>query len=186
MLKSDSLSSLFKKERLWGNWSRHSVQKSGDSESLFNMSDSLVFLKANCTFALLLSRNEQFARIFCCCFHHVLTVFHFFSPFYAQERITPVALCSVALFFKEQIAISLFCSHKTSNSLEKLKSEFLTLLFQSLGFNLEMKRPAIVNLLIYCGIAAVLFHELLIFLRKPFNYIVRGKNQVKLCVTLFF
>ena len=41
----------------------------------------------------------------------LVTVFHCFSPFYAQER----------------IAISLFGSHKTSNSLEKPKSEFPTL-----------------------------------------------------------
>ena len=44
-------------------------------------------------------------------FTTIMTVFHCFSPFYAQER----------------IAISLFRSHKTSDSLEKPKSEFSTL-----------------------------------------------------------
>ena len=66
------------------------------------------------------------------CFLMFLTVFHCFSPFYAPKKIKLLpslftltkeqsgVICS----FHKQIALSLFCSHKTSNSLGKPKSEF--------------------------------------------------------------
>ena len=56
-----------------------------------------------------------------CSFHHVLTVFHCFSPFYAQERIAPVAL------FKERreqfTLVALYKRATVSDSLPSLFSK---------------------------------------------------------------
>ena len=90
---------------------------------------SCSFLRANCTFAFLLSKNEQFASKICC-FRHVFDSFSLLFPvfcprvsLFCKERQEGFA------FGKEQIAILLFHSQKMSNLHKKPKSEFPTLAF---------------------------------------------------------
>ena len=51
---SVSILLIFKKERPWANWSRRSLKKSKSSDSLFS--------RSNRSFALSITKNEQFAR----------------------------------------------------------------------------------------------------------------------------
>ena len=82
---------------------------------------SCSFLRANCTFAFLLSKNEQFASKIGC-FRHVFDSFSLLFPvfcprvsLFCKERQEGFA------FGKEQITILLFHSQKTSNSHKKTK-----------------------------------------------------------------
>ena len=48
------------------------------------------------------------------------------NPVYAQEQIAPSLITKEQFsFFQEQIAISLFCSQKSIDSLEEPKTKFL-------------------------------------------------------------
>ena len=97
---SDLLSSLFKKERPWANRSHYSLQKSDESQSLFNKEWRewfTRFFRANPTFTIK-KRAIRLKKFLV--FTMFLTVFHCFSPFYAQELIATVALCSVPLFWR--------------------------------------------------------------------------------------
>ena len=153
---SDSLPSLFTKERPWAICSGCPWQKSNGSDSLFFTSKSLFCSQKTSKFAQVAlykrvncSINSYFSN-FCC---------QFSGPFYAQQRIAPVAhslffkeplegFALVALYKRATVSDSLrllmtkeqqsdllfftrellFWSQKTSKSLEKLTSEFPTLL----------------------------------------------------------
>ena len=90
--KSDTgelLSSLYAKERLWAKHSHRSLQKSEASKLLSSLFKNEWFARD-----LLFQTSQSLKKI--CIFTMLLTVFHFFSPFYAQVLFTPIALCSVA------------------------------------------------------------------------------------------
>ena len=59
------------------------------------------FLRMNHTFALSVSKKVISSNKICCFYH----IFHCFPPFYAQERIAPVTLCSDPLFLRAKGAI---------------------------------------------------------------------------------
>ena len=147
---SESLLLLFKK-KLWAICSCPSWQKSDGSELL-----SLLLKKSDRSDSHVIPVNRSPKReicstklIFFLCFWQF---FYCFSPFYAQERIALYKRATVSqslpsLFTKEWpwairsgcswqksdgkdfffTSESLFCSQKTSNSLEKLMSKFPTL-----------------------------------------------------------
>ena len=79
---------LFKKEWPWVTCSCHSLQKSDESDLL----SSLMIVMSDLLFRSL-KTSDSLKKI--PPFHHV---FDCFSPFYAQERITSIALHSVAPF----------------------------------------------------------------------------------------
>ena len=99
-------------------------------------------------------KNKRFALEKNCIFLHVFLPFSTAFPFYAQERIVPIGLCSIVLFLKsdgsdsllslftkewpwvkrsprsfELLFHSLHSSQKTSDSLINPKSELPTLLY---------------------------------------------------------
>ena len=113
---SKSLSQLFKKERPWTKWFCNSLKKSDVSDSL------LIQALKN--------------RVICTKNFVFFVYFSLLFPFYAQDRIAPVALCSVALYKRVTVSDSLFfksellfCSQKVSVSIEKPMSEFPTLIY---------------------------------------------------------
>ena len=134
-----SLSSLFTKERSWANRSRCTL--------LWKR----VTWVNRWWFAFSLSKNERFARKNSIrSFHHVFSLLY---PYLCpranrsrrsslrrslqksdreRERFAPLAIKKEqnrdSLFGKQRITISLFRSQKTSNFLEKPKSEFPTLI----------------------------------------------------------
>ena len=114
---SDALSWLFKKEQLWANCSRHSLQKSDreqiDIVSLFQKMAWVIWS----WFTLSLSKNEWFARKNSY-ISYVLAVFHCFSLL-MPKRESLSSLFALSLFYQEQIALLLFCSQKTSDSPKK-------------------------------------------------------------------
>ena len=114
----DLLLLLFKKEPLWTNRSRCSLQKSESLSSLFKEERHEWFDLD------LIFRSQKSSDVF--------DSFSQFFPFYAQKWIAPVALYKErnrdSLFGKERITFFFFCSHKTSDLLEKPKSKFTTLL----------------------------------------------------------
>ena len=111
---SDSLSSLFKKERPWANISRCCLQQSDDSESTFNKEWRDVSDSHFCSFTL---KNKWFARKNCCLY------------------------CNMFLTFFTAFAILLFRSQKTSNSNEKPKNKFPTLRWWNSVISESADRP---------------------------------------------
>ena len=103
------------KEQLWAICSRHSLKKSRRERIALvaiykraTVSKSLsISLNKGDISEFLMKKNILFVR-----FWLFLTVF---PPFYAQEWMAPVALCSVALFERAAWAICSFYSLKNSN-----------------------------------------------------------------------
>ena len=89
---------LFTKERLWANLFKRSLKKSDVSKSLW--------------------KNKQFAQKNV----HFLYVFYCFPPFYAQERITPIARFALVALYKRTTVSESLLSFFTKERLKAICS----------------------------------------------------------------
>ena len=127
--------SLFYKEQTWAICWRGSSQKSNVSKSLLSLFKKELREWFTRDSSKLLAKNERFARKIC-----FFWMFLQFFPCFRPKIESFPSLLAQLICFKEQlerwerftlfckwIALSLFCSQKTSESLEKLMIKFPTL-----------------------------------------------------------
>ena len=91
---SHSLSLLFKKECPWANCSRNSGENVSKSLSSFFFKEQREWFPCN---------SNSLEKIHS--FHFIFARFSLLSPFYAQERIAPIAHLSIALFYDMSVSL---------------------------------------------------------------------------------